>query len=179
MLCCYIEICHTSTEILIISWSINFLNHEHCHTSNEILTISSAINGSRNVQIGVWCSGAKKCPQMIEIGHFCPCFFPEQWGTNLGFLQALKELIGGGQKVYTALAALNPPMKNQYNFKCFLSHVNNCYKTHVFLPLSVSRSTTIIISNEFLSHVKTCYKKQTFSCRSLSACQKRIGLQWF
>ena len=34
-----------------------------------------AINVSRNTQIGVWCSGAKKYSQMIDIGNFCLCIF--------------------------------------------------------------------------------------------------------
>ena len=41
-----------------------------CHVSKVL-----AINVSRNAQIGVRCSGAKKCSQMIEINHFCLCIF--------------------------------------------------------------------------------------------------------
>ena len=34
-----------------------------------------AVPPGQNTQIGVWCSGAKKYSQMIEIGHFCQGIF--------------------------------------------------------------------------------------------------------
>ena len=56
---------------------ISYINacSEICHTFNEMLRISSGNSVSRNARIGVWCSGTKKCSQMIEIVYFCPWIF--------------------------------------------------------------------------------------------------------
>ena len=52
------------------------------HTYNELLTISmsstmsSALNlNLRMTQLGIRCSGTKKCAQRCQIDHFCQGFF--------------------------------------------------------------------------------------------------------
>ncbi len=52
------------------------------HTYNEILaifmssTVSSTLNlNLRMTQIGIRCSGTKKCSQRYQINHFCQGFF--------------------------------------------------------------------------------------------------------
>ena len=49
------------------------VNHNNSMFANPFRTLNVSTNAS---QIGMWCSGTKKCSQKYEIDHFCLGIFP-------------------------------------------------------------------------------------------------------
>ena len=59
-------------------WSSMFWKHVWARVSSELYFafINSTLNfNTKSSQIGIWCSGTRKCSQRYEIDHFCQWFF--------------------------------------------------------------------------------------------------------